>query len=56
LLLTAKPPSPTQVSITFDPFMYLSLPLPARKRRFDVHVVPMRGPAALVRLVHSLPL
>jgi hypothetical protein len=34
--------------------MYLSLPLPARKRRFDVHVVPMRGPAALVRLVHSL--
>lgn len=37
-----------QVSITFDPFMYLSLPLPARKRRFDVHVLPMRGPATLV--------
>ena len=40
----------TKVSVTFDPFMYLSLPLPLPERTWPV-VIVLRDPAQLPRLV-----
>jgi hypothetical protein len=41
LLITDAFVSSYQVSITFDPFCYLSLPLPVKKERhLDVFLVP----------------